>query len=324
MDTIHSPLTKVVRDKKVNEILARIQRAVVNNDPLVIPNNDVKYMAKKFQEGIIQGEKRLYDFSKLVLANFCTECNLKIDLLVWGRCTNPFHEEIIKKRYAIEGGFSKLTEKSKTESGTRFITDCPVCLNRIPIIASFVQFFPKDPNSREILNFISTRIKTTSNLSYKIADMVFGIDRMLKQDKVYGKFSLTVLDIYGLKLVTSTKEDIDTIREWFEKHKKIRVLDTDDYLGKNKKQSGFQAYIMICKYNNQIFEIQCQSRRMYNEELYNRETNHQTYKERQMSRRRKLGAEYIMLYEALNRLFQSPKNISDMDYIELGFGRGRY
>ena len=323
MENYQSPLSQIVRDKRLNEILARIQKAVKNNIPIVIPNNDVLYISSKFEQGLIQGEKRLYDLARLILNNFSSNSELKIDLLVWGRCTNPFHQEIIKKRFPLDPAFTRIYEKSKTELTSKYMPECPKCSKKSPIIASFVQFFPTDSKARDILNFISARVKTTSNLSYKIADMVFGIDRMFKQDKIYGKFSQVILDIYGMKLITSTKEDIFAIREWMERNKKIFILDTKDYLEENKKMSGFQAYKLNIKYHNQIFEIQCQSRRMYNEELYDRETSHQTYKEKQMAQRRKLGYEYVVLYEALNRLFRSPYEISDMDYIELGFGRGR-
>lgn len=321
--SLQSPLSKVVKDKRVNEILSRIQRALKSNQPMIIPNSDVKYMSRKFQEGIIQGERRLYNLAKLTLSNFCPNSEIQVDLLVWGRCTNPFHTEIIKKRFSLNRGFAKISEKSKTEQTSKFNVECPHCRNKTPIIASFVQFFPLNAQDRDILNFISTRIKTTSNLSYKIADMVFGIDRMFKQDKIYGRFSQDVVDVYGMKIIVSSKESISSIVKWLDRHKKTKILETKDYVGKNKKSSGFQAYKMILQYHTQLFEIQIQSRRMYNEELYNRETSHKTYKESQMAKRRLLGHEYIVLYEALNRLFQSPFDISDMDYIELGFGRRR-
>lgn len=321
LSNLQSPLNKVVKDKRVNEIITRIQRAVVNSTPLVIANADVKYISKRFTEGILQGEKRLYDLAKLILNNFCAGSEIKIDLLVWGRCTNPFHDEIVKKRFPLEKGFAQMTEKGRTEFGSKFTPTCPKCSNKVPVIASFIQFFPLDPRSRDTLNFISTRVKTTANLSYKIADLVFGIDRMFKQDKRYGKFSQAVVDVYGMKLITSTKEDIFTISDWIGKHRKVKILDIKDYLGENRKRSGFEAYKFIVEYYKQMIELQCQTIRMYNEELYNTETSHQTYKEKQMAQRRKLGHEYIVLYEALNKLFADPDKISDMDYIELGFGR---
>ncbi len=322
--TYNTPISKVVSDKRVNEILARIQKAVRNGTPLIIPNSDVTYMSRKFQDALIRGEKRLYDLSRIIINNLCETTDVKVDLFVWGRCTNPFHSDVIKKRFSLNEGFTKIVEKSKTETSSKFNLICPHCSDKTPIIASFVQFFPQETHSRETLNFISTRIKTTSNISYKIADMVFGIDRMFNQDKIYGRFAQAVVDIYGLKLVTSTKEDIYTIVDWMNRYKKIKILEEKDYIGRNKKESGFQAYKIITSYNKQVFETQIQSRRMYNEELYNRETSHKTYKENQMSQRRLLGHEYFILYEALNRLFRSPSEISDMDYIELGFGKGRY
>jgi ppGpp synthetase/RelA/SpoT-type nucleotidyltranferase len=324
MENYQSPLTRVVKDSRVNEILIRIQRAVKNAVPLVIPATDIKYMSRKFQEGLIQGEKRLYNLSRLILNSLAGEVEIKIDLWVWARCTNPFHREIIKKRFSLDQGFSRLVEKSKTEFTAKFVPDCPDCGKSSPIIASFVQFFPMESSARDTVNFISTRIKTTANLSYKIADMVFGIDRMFKQDKIYGKFTQAIVDVYGIKIITSTKEDIFTVKEWFERHKKVKVLETKDYIEDKKKKSGFQAYKLIIEYHGQVFEVQCQTRRMYNEELYSSEASHQTYKEKQMAQRRKLGHEYVVLYEALKKIFQAPQEISDMDYVELGFGRRRY
>jgi len=49
------------------------------------------------------------------------------------------------------------------------------------------------------IHLISTRIKTPSNLAYKVADILFDIDKMFRRDKVSNQYSQVIKDVYGVK-----------------------------------------------------------------------------------------------------------------------------
>jgi ppGpp synthetase/RelA/SpoT-type nucleotidyltranferase len=315
-----SPLAEVVRDRRINAILEAIRLAIRSHQPLVIEPKDVHYIQRSFQKGLSLGEFKLYELTRQLLAQLAPERPVLITLVTWARCPKVGHEEIEVMEVDLSKTPEKLTTVNDTLLGDSYRPLCKECGNKMNTVASFVRHHPvMEPNKTAYVDFIQTRIKTTSNICYKIADLVFDIDFMFQRDKIYNEFSQIVTDIYGIKIVTAQNDFIPKVVETFRTLPQTSVVNEKNYLGENRKKSGYEAFKMILKRERQLFEAQIQTKAMWETEKTSHAASHKTYKERQMADRNKLGKEYVELYRALSQLFSSPEgDYCSIDYIEIG------
>jgi ppGpp synthetase/RelA/SpoT-type nucleotidyltranferase len=166
------------------------------------------------------------------------------------------------------------------------------------------------------IRLISTRIKAPSNIAYKVADILFDIDKMFRRDKILNRYSQIVKDLYGMKIVTEDPKSLGKVIRWLKELPPHELLEAKDYLGPRKKKSGFEAYKIAIQRGHQVFEVQLQTDAMLARENIGFRENHLTYKERQMRLRAKLGKRYEEVYKALEILL-----CSDGTYCqELAFG----
>ncbi len=188
---------------------------------------------------------------------------------------------------------------------------CKICGQKTNTIASFNQY-RFDKNYTSGLKLMLSRIKTTSNICYKIADMVFDIDRMFERDKIVNKYTQTLMDMYGLKMAFQDQKNIFETLEHLKNEPSIEIIDEKNYLDERRKKSGYEAYKVVFKKNDQSFEIQLQTVDMLNLERSSLIAGHRTYKEKQMEDRKKLGQAYQNFYDVLIQAFSLyPEQHSD-------------
>ncbi len=313
-----SPLAEVVRDRRINAILEAIRQAIWSQQPITIRPKDVDYIRRSFSKGLALGERRLYDLARFFLERFAPGRKVRVTLIIWGRCPAPDHDGIVELEVDLSGDPGQLLAKSDDRLIEPHRPVCPLCGQNAPTIASFVRHEP-EPDAERALQFLFTRIKTTSNLCYKIADLAFDIDFMFQRDKIYNEFSQMVGDVYGIKMIVARDEDIPAMLDFVRDLKGAVVVDEKDYTGSKRKKSGYEAHKIVIRKEHQLVEIQIQSGRMYDFEQTNPKANHRTYKEIQMQDRRKLGKEYVALYRALSELLQPPdQKFSSIEYVEIG------
>src|SRR4030042_1174959 len=189
------------------------------------------------------------------------------------------------------------------------------CGEKTLSIASFVKGVVEGENPFGI-HLISTRIKTPSNLAYKVADILFDIDKMFRRDKVLNQYSQVIKDVYGIKVITKDLTVLQKTIQWFHGRPRHEFVEVKDYLLRRKKKSGFEAYKIAIQRNHQVFEVQLQTEAMLEREILGFQENHLTYKERQLRLRAKLGKRYEEVYKALEILLCS----DGTDCQELAFG----
>ena len=313
---IDSPLSQVVRDTRINKILEAIRLSVRNRQPIVIEPKDIDYIRRSFTKGLSLGEKKLYELVENLFSHFEPKSRRTITLITLGRCNTHPTEEPISLETVLQDGRQELLSISDTSLSANYPPICPECRGKCTTIASFVRQTPDEPST---IIFIQRRIKTTSNICYKIADLVFDIDFMFHRDKIYNEFSQVITDIYGFKVVMKTKDDLLSVVQYFRELPNVELIGEKDYTGIQKKKSGYEAFKVVVQKDFQLIEVQIQTKEMLQIEQSNREANHATYKERQMGQRRKLGKEYVALYKALSELFTTPEqNYCSIEYIEIG------
>jgi len=202
----------------------------------------------------------------------------------------------------------KLTQilEAMRNSIHRSFLHAPVCWcgEKTLSVASFVKGVVEKENPFGI-RLISTRTKTPSNLAYKVADILFDIDKMFRRDKVLNRYSQVVKDVYGIKVITKDLTALQKTIQWFHGRHRHELLEVKDYLGPKRKKSGFEAYKIAIQRNHQVFEVQLQTETMLERENIGFRENHLTYKERQMHLRAQLGKRYEEIYRTLEILFCS-------------------
>jgi ppGpp synthetase/RelA/SpoT-type nucleotidyltranferase len=308
-----SPLEKVVQDPKLTKILAKMRDSINHNEEFRIAKEDVCHVREAFCAAIEAGERGLYNFTQ-DLADGMLGCRVSLFSEVWGRCIHKEHGGIQKSQTRLSGSFRDLNEEGDSH---RSFLHAPVCWcgEKTLSIASFVKGVVERENPFGI-HLISTRIKTSSNLAYKVADILFDIDKMFRRDKVLNQYSQVIKDVYGIKVITKDLTALQKTIQWFQALPLHELLETKDYFGPRKKKSGFEAYKIAIQRNHQVFEVQLQTDAMLGRENLGFRENHLTYKERQMRLRAKLGKRYEEVYRALEILFCS----EGTDCQELAFG----
>jgi ppGpp synthetase/RelA/SpoT-type nucleotidyltranferase len=297
-----SPLEKVVQDPKLTRILEAMRNSIHRNEEFQIGKEDVCHVREVFCAAIEAGERGLYNFTQ-DLADGMFGCKVSLYSEVWGRCIHKEHGGIQKSQTRLRGSFGALNGEGDSY---RSFLHAPVCWcgEKTLSVASFIKGAVEKENPFGI-RLISTRTKTPSNLAYKVADILFDIDKMFRRDKILNRYSQIVKDVYGMKIVTEDLKSLRKVIRWFKELTPQEILEAKDYLGQRRKKSGFEAYKIAIQRNYQVFEVQLQTEAMLERENIGFRENHLTYKERQMRLRAQLGKQYEEVYKALEILFCS-------------------
>jgi len=297
-----SPLEKVVQDQKLTRILEAMRNSIHRNEEFQIEKEDVCHVREVFCAAIEAGERGLYNFTQ-DLADGMLGCGVSLFSEVWGRCIHKEHGGIQKSQTRLSGSFRDLNGEGDSHRSFLHAPAC-WCGEKTLSVASFVKGVVEEKNLFGI-HLISSRIKTPSDLAYKVADIVFDIDKMFRRDKILNRYSQVVKDVYGIKVITRDLVTLQRTIQWFYGLPRQEILEAKDYLGLRKKKSGYQAYKLVIQRNHQVFEVQLQTDAMLERENLGFLENHLTYKERQMRLRAKLGKRYEEVYKALDILFCS-------------------
>ena len=300
--SFRSPLEKVVQDPKLTQILEAMRSSIQCSDELLVSRGDVRHVREVFSAAIEAGERGLYTFAH-DLTDRMLGCKVFLFSEVWGRCVHREHRGIQKSQTRLPGSFRDLYEEGDSD---RSLLHTPVCWcgEKTLSIASFVKGVVKTENPLGI-QLISTRIKTPSNLAYKVADILFDIDKMFRRDKIVNRYSQIVKDAYGIKIITGDFQSVENGIQWFKRLPGHQLYEVKDYLGPKRKKSGFEAYKLVLLKNDQMFEVQLQTQTMFELENMGFGENHLTYKERQMRLRARLGKRYEELQKTLEMLLCS-------------------
>lgn len=326
-----SPLTEVVHDDAVNRLLEEIRRSVADGRPLVVRSADVLDVRRRFADAIHAGEQELHAFAAATLVAFYPELRsnlgarsatiegrvpgtalpvgegrreppvIEAKLMVFGRCKNPAHGGLLRGDTAFDLAGAFLSDHDSALAAEH-APPCSFCGEKSQSIASFVQYKPRGGGP---LRFLRTRIKSTSHIAYKVADIVFDIDGTFRRDKIRNEMTASITDVYGMKVIVAGDQDIPQALARLSAIEGTAVAEEKDYTGAKRKRSGFEAYKVVLRRGGLVIEAQLQSQRMFDAERQGYQANHQTYKEKQMAERRKLGKEYNVVYDALHRMFST-------------------
>jgi hypothetical protein len=249
-----------------------------------------------FKQSILDGERHLHVMSHVLgttLFDGGYELHSNVIGVLPGGEKRPF---LIRERITRDALFShtdldlgnQMLGKFRYRTGEEWAP--------LELSANFVEYIPLGRTTSGV-NRITSRVKAEEELWNKVADEMFGLDRIVEQDKHLRQYSKYIKDIFGLKIVCD--DDAACLRvhrrleglragecDWsvtgsLARHEGetlpsdpgapvMEFLETKDYLTCEPslmKKTGWKALKSVVRWQNQLLEIQVQPLANYYLEL---------------------------------------------------------
>lgn len=335
----NSPLWMATQEPLLNELVTQLQQLRVRlmTDPdafhrICFSKSELVKLRNDFAKMILRGEKELHQLSHLICNSFVTSYQLRS--VIFGEVDKT------KRRFALTLDITpdELYSTPDIDLGThqlnrlRFNVGAPDKENwsGASLVANTIDYLPTEPNEYKIHRIIS-RIKAEEEIWNKVVDEIFDLDSIVVRDKKLRQFSRFVKDIFGIKIVVGEDEDVYRVQHallglrWSDEAlaavsalpgpstHALEVVEVKDYLGRQRKQSGWEAVKSVVHWGDKTFEIQVQPLRNFlrERELLTRES-HTSFKAKR-ERVREQVAQQIPLFhfyrELLRWLFLSPNTL---------------
>jgi hypothetical protein len=288
-----------------------------------------------FKQSILDGERHLHVMSH-VLGNTLFDGGYELHSNVIGVLPGgekrPF---LIRERITRDALFShtdldlgnQMLGKFRYRTGEEWAP--------LELSANFVEYIPLGRTTSGV-NRITSRVKAEEELWNKVADEMFGLDRIVEQDKHLRQYSKYIKDIFGLKIVCDddsaclrVHRQLESLRagecDWSVTGDVTRgaeggpapdpgspvleFLETKDYLTcepSQMKKTGWKALKSVVRWRNQLLEIQVQPLANYYLELdHMAGPSHRSFKLLRETLRREIarGLPLYGFYRNLLRMF---------------------
>ncbi len=156
--------------------------------------------------------------------------------------------------------------------------------SRATLVANVVEYQPEAVNPWGIHKFIS-RIKAEEQIWNKVADAVFGIDRLVRSDKQLRHLGRYVKDVFGVKAVVGDAPQARALHEALQRlefsddalarhgmpiqasTRRLEFIEVKDYLAQwGKKETGWAAMKSVFRWWDSMIEVQVQPLGNYHHE----------------------------------------------------------
>lgn len=286
--TDDSPLWMVSQAPALTALVAALQRhrAAVDAAPqagseggpqlsrLAFSGADVARARAEFGEMIRRGERDLH-----LLAGLLAERLLGS---VQRRSVVIGEIERTRERFTltVDVTEAELTESTDLDLGNRVLARLAIADHRgwlrASLISSVVEYEADAPNAYSVYRLL-TRIKAEEEIWNKVADELFGLDRIVLRDKQLRHLGRYVKDVFGVKIVVGTAEDAERLHHALDAlafddaelarrripaddaHRRLRFIEVKNYLAQeSRKRSGWSAMKSVASWAGRTFELQVQ------------------------------------------------------------------
>ncbi len=176
---------------------------------------------ESFKQGILDGERHLHVMSH-VLASMLFDGGYELHSNVIGVLPGgekrPF---LIRERITRETLFSHTDLDLGNQMLGKFRYRTSEEWAPLDLSANFVEYIPLGRTTSGV-NRITSRVKAEEELWNKVADEMFGLDRIVERDKHLRQYSKYIKDIFGLKIVC--EDDPACLRV----HRRLQELRADE------------------------------------------------------------------------------------------------
>ncbi|MCB0195326.1 MAG: hypothetical protein KDJ65_25485 [Anaerolineae bacterium] len=284
-----SPLWMVTREPRLNELVTKLQhlRVRLMNDPegfhrIYFSKSELEEVRNDFAKMILRGEEGLHRLSHLICNSFVNSYQLRS--VIFGEVDKT------KKRFTLNLDITpdELYSTPDIDLGTRQLNRLRFNIgttdnenwSSASLVANTIDYLPTEPNEYKIHRIIS-RIKAEEEIWNKVVDEIFNLDSIVVRDKKLRQFSRFVKDIFGVKIVVGEDEDVYRVQHalsqlrWSDEAletvgappgpttRTLELVEVKDYLGRRRKQSGWEAVKSVVRWNDKTFEIQVQPLRNF-------------------------------------------------------------
>jgi hypothetical protein len=296
--TSDSPLWMVTTEPILNELFVRLQQLCTElmehptaDHELQFSRSHLEKVRLAFAHMILHGEQKLHRLCQLICESFVA--SYQIQSVVIGEV------ETTKERFTITQGISaeELYITTDIDLGKRQLNKLQFHDGRdwskANLVANMMDYQPTEVNPYGIHKIIS-RIKAEQEIWNKVVDEIFDLDSIVVRDKQLRHLSRYVKDIFGIKIVVGSLEDVHKVHtalvelNWSAEalakyeveplplNRKLQFVEVKDYLTPSQqKQSGWEALKSVVHWSDKTVEIQIQTlgNFLYERELLTQESH---------------------------------------------------
>lgn len=322
-----SPLLMLVRDQRTNRLLASLSQHLealreasrTGSSPpvLTIAREEIEICRETWEQGVLSGEHRLYDFATLLAQGLTGSRNTQlVARVVMGQKEEeeaPGSTRIVIEEHITRENLKRVTDYSLAQRIARryrYRASHDQPFGVLYPRASFLELWPLDSIEDAPATRVLTRVKTNDQIWNKVCDALFAIDTFVERNKILNAGSKYIKDVFGVKVLTPRKADSYRVDEilasitWTQRQlmelglapeaglMHLEVIERKDYLSlppDQKKRTGWEAIKNVYRWGNQLFEVQIQTEANYFlEALHLTDTSHRTFEMQRRQMRREL------------------------------------
>lgn len=272
-----SPLWMVSDEPDLHHLVAQLQSALVEPEGpsprrLELSRPRIAAARAGFGRMILHGERDLHLLAGLLAGRLIPIHRLRsIVIGEVGRTGDRFtlekdlDEEELYRTTDLDLG-NRLLSRLRFSDGDAW--------HHAELVSNVVAYEALDANPCGVTRIL-TRIKAEEEICNKVADELFELDHLVARDKALAHLSRYVKDVFGLKIVVSSKEDVRRAQDALQTlsfetsdlqaraladepgHRCLDILEVKDYL-EGPKSSGWAALKSVVRWSDRTFEIQVQ------------------------------------------------------------------
>jgi hypothetical protein len=298
-----SPLYMAVRDPVLHQFMSYLaeKKAEQESHPglhvrIEISRASMTRVRDSFKQSILDGERHLHIMSHVLgtrLLDGGYELHSNVIGVLPGGEKRPF---LIRERISRDMLFSQTDLDLGNQMLGQFRYRTGDAWAPLELSANFVEYIPLGRTTSGV-NRITSRVKAEEELWNKVADEMFGLDRIVERDKHLRQYSKYIKDIFGLKIVCDDEaaclrvhrqlealragESDASVTAGLARHAGetisadpaaplLEFIETKDYLTcepSQMKKTGWKALKSVVRWQDQLLEIQVQPLANYYLEL---------------------------------------------------------
>ncbi len=276
-----SPLWMITQEPAINDLVLYLQAAkeqLINSPSeihkLSFSRQQITDVRDSFSSMIREGEKNLHILCHLFANRYFSSFQLQ-SVVVGGIPSNQERFTLVQNIQT-----SDLLALTDLDQGNKQLNQIKINDQqqwvKPNLVANVIEYLPLEIGDLNIHKMIS-RIKAEEEIWNKVTDEIFQLDSLVAKDKELRKFSRYVKDIFGIKFVVSSVEDVYRLQESIsqlefsaeelavhgllkiEDNSKPYIIEVKNYLNDNyQKQTGWEAIKSVVSWGSKTFEIQIQ------------------------------------------------------------------
>jgi hypothetical protein len=298
-----SPLYMAMHDPVLHQFMSYLAEKKVEQEAnpglhvrIELSRTSMNSVRDSFKQSILDGERHLHIMSHVLgtrLLDGGYELHSNVIGVLPGGEKRPF---LIRERISSDALFSHTDLDLGNQMLGQFRYRTGGEWAPLELSANFVEYIPLGRTTSGV-NRITSRVKAEEELWNKVADEMFGLDRIVEQDKHLRQYSKYIKDIFGLKIVCDDDAACLRVHRLLEGLRAgecnwsltaglarhgggtiamdpeapvLEFLETKDYLTCEPslmKKTGWKALKSVVRWRDQLLEIQVQPLANYYLEL---------------------------------------------------------